>query len=141
MSAAAALDGLKKVKGKIDAKYESKITNILAQIDEKNGSIQTHLRAAYVLYSSAPCKKLDSLEAAIGSIRQDEKDLRAAELAIKQLTAILSKLAAGPAHPVSTQLGDQLGQIIASLSSQSPAGMLVREMIQVQENANQWRKP
>ena len=83
INAAAAFEGLKRVKGKLDTKYETKITNILAKIDEKNGSIQTHLRAAYVLYSSAPCKKLDYLQAAIDSIRQDERDLRNAEMAIK----------------------------------------------------------
>jgi hypothetical protein len=64
-SASAALDGLNKVKGKVAAKHETEIKHLLISIDEKNSSIQAHLRAAYVLYMAAPCKKLDYLQAAM----------------------------------------------------------------------------
>lgn len=126
-STAAALNGMKEIQGKIEAKYESNVKHILVSIDEKNGSVQAHLRAAYVLYSAAPCKKLDYLQAAIEAVRQDERDLRTAELAIHQLVLLLSNQRSGrgsnnrsgdgTSDPgIAAKISEHLGLVLATLN-------------------------
>lgn len=141
ISAAAAVDGMKAVKGKIDTKYESTIKHILVSIDEKNGSVQAHLRAAYVLYASAPCKKLDYLQAAIEAVRQDEQDLRRAEMAIRQLVALLSaKPSATQLAPeISARISEQLAMVITALSRSSPVVAMVEQMTRIESNTDAWR--
>jgi hypothetical protein len=144
MSAAAALDGLKQVKGKLDAKYGSEIKHLLVSIDEKNGSVQAHLRAAYVLYSAAPCKKLDYLQAAIEAIRDDERDLRAAEMAIRQLVTLLSvrRNGTGVSDPaVSARISELIGQVVMALNHRTPFAALVEKMGQVARFTEEWRHP
>src|SRR5688572_8995044 len=89
-STSAALEGIKDIKGNLGAQYEGEIKDILFSIDEKNGTTQAHFRAAYMRYHAEPCSGLVFLEKAIDAIRQDERDLRAAELAIRQLVVLLS---------------------------------------------------
>jgi hypothetical protein len=143
MSAAAALDGLKKVKGKLDAKYESEIKHILVSIDAKNGSVQAHLRAAYVLYASAPCKKLDYLQAAIEAVRQDERDLRAAELAIQPLVTLLSVRGDGMAASdpaISAKISEHIGEIVLALNRRAPPTILIAQMAQVSQFSTEWQQ-
>jgi hypothetical protein len=142
VSAAAALDGLEKIKGKLDARYESQIKSILFGLDDKNASMQAHLRAAYVLYASAPCKKLDYLQAAIESIMADERDLRAAELAIKQLMAVLSNHAKGPLSPdLLVEVSHQLIEVVKVINRSSSANALANKMKAVAQNSEEWRRP
>lgn len=138
-SAAAAFNSLKQLSGKIEAKYEADIRHILVNIDEKNGSVQAHLRAAYVLYSAAPCKKLDYLQSAIEEIRHDERDLRAAELAIRELVPLLSnkKLADDPV--VTANIGQHIGYVLAALNRHTPGAILAEQMRRVEHNAQEWR--
>ena len=140
-SAAAALSGLKQVKGKIDASHASEIRHILISIDEKNASIQAHLRAAYVLYSAAPCKKLDYLQAAIDAIRQDERDLRAAEMAIGQLVSLLSTGRGDGTAALSTTISKQLEAVLTALNRRTPTAALIEEMHHVASNTQEWQRP
>jgi hypothetical protein len=143
-SAKAALDGMKQIQGKVEAKYEEHIKHIFLRIDEKNGTVQAHLRAAYVVYSAAPCKKLDYLQAAIEAIRQDERDLRAAEVAIAQLVSLLSgrhsrNAATDPA--VAASISDHLARIVSALTYRTPAAALADHMSNVARNVEEWRQP
>jgi len=143
LSAAAALDGLKKVKGKVEVKYESRIEDILFRIDQKNGSVQYHLRAAYVVYSAAPCKKLDYLQAAIDATRQGEQELRGADMAIRALVTLLSiPGGVGVSDPaVSARISEHLGQVVKALNHKTPAELLIEQMKNVAVNTKEWRRP
>jgi MoxR-like ATPase len=141
-STSAALEGLKKIKGKVDAKYETEIKHLLISIDEKNSSIQAHLRAAYVLYMAAPCKKLDYLQSAIEAIRQDEKDLRAAELGIRKLVELLSSQSG---HTLDQTLiataSEQLAHVFKTLNRHSSEAVLIEKMKHVAQISYEWRHP
>jgi hypothetical protein len=137
MSTAAALEGLRQIRAKVSSRYDSQIKSILIKIDEKNASIQAHLRAAYVVYASAPCKKLDYLESAINEIRQDERDLRAAEVATRQLVVLLSSQ---ESHTLNSDLLiAQFVKIMAALNYRTPAAALAEEMSRVAGNFEEWR--
>jgi hypothetical protein len=130
----AAIDGLNKVKGKLDGKYESQIKQILFRVDEKNGSLQAHLRAAYVLYAAAPCIKLNYLEAAIKEVRSDESALRKAEFLIKQLVALLKD---PQSNSVTALISEHIAKIVLALNP--PGAALIEQMQQVRPNTDAWK--
>ena len=136
-SAAAALQGLKKIRAKVSSRYESDIRGILFTIDEKNRSIQAHFRAAYVVYACAPCKNLEYLEKAVEEIRQDERDLRAAEAMTDKFIELLSS---HEIHKVSSDLlNAHFAKITAILNYRTPAAALAEKMSHVSRNAEEWR--
>jgi hypothetical protein len=138
VSAQAAIEGMKEVSGKLDGSYETEIKHILVRIDEKNGSAQSHLRAAYVLYSAAPCKKLDYLEATISEIRQDERDLRTAELAIQQLSTLIGS---GPlTSAMKNTINVRLGSIFDTLGRGRPDVETKRKMEEIENNSVAWQQ-
>jgi hypothetical protein len=136
-SVAAAVSGLKRVKGKIAADYESQIEQTLFSIDNKNATLQSHLRAAYILYAAAPCEKIDSLERAVEALRQDENELRTAELLIQQLVQVLD-------NPNGADVGDaikiSLDRIVMLLTARTPAQAMIGKMKNVRADAEEWKR-
>lgn len=102
--------------------------------------MQAHLRAAYVLYSAAPCKKLDDLQKAIESVKQSEDELRTAEFQIGQLVALISTLHSASDPNLSTKVSDHLGQVLIELNRRAPAARLVEKMSRVSQNAKEWQQ-
>lgn len=142
MAAKASVEGLEKVQGTLDASYAAQIRHVLVQLDQKSGSIQSHFRAAYVAYSAEPCGGIEKLNTAIEQIRQDEQALRAAELAINQLVALLSirGLRGGVLDPALAQgVTDQLARVLAALNRPRTTAVLAEGMGQVETNVMEWQ--
>jgi hypothetical protein len=88
-STKAMVDALGQVKAQASSEEEEKVKGLLFQIDETNGSVQQHFRAAYLVYASAPCEKLDYLESALTEIRQHGQKLQRAQIVITQMVELL----------------------------------------------------
>lgn len=131
--------------GKVDlgATIESTIANILFKIDEKNSSVQQHLRAAYVTYTSNPCAGDSFLKDAVSSIRNTESDLRTFDLAVKRLDGLLSALNVSPETnaEIAKQVTAELGKVTQTLERGSASTALANEMEQVSNNTTEWQKP
>jgi hypothetical protein len=143
-SANTSISALKGLKGRVGAKYESEIKNILMNIDEKNASVQAHLRAAYVVYSAAPCKKLEYLQHEVESIREEENALRAAELAVRQLVSLLSTINSGgvpESADTTTRITAHFVQVVTALNQRSSTTALVNQMKRVAQDAQEWQRP
>jgi len=82
-----AINGLQNVNARLKASLEESIKGLLAGIDDSNRSMQANFRAAYLVYKSAPCKKLDYLQEAFDEIRTAEQRLRSVDKIIQQLAS------------------------------------------------------
>lgn len=94
------------------------------------------------MYSSAPCKKLDYLQVAIDAVRQDERDLRAADIAIRQLASLLltQRNEAGTPDPaVSAKISEHIGEIAMIMNNRSPSTELIKKMSQISGFTEEWR--
>jgi hypothetical protein len=142
-SVAGTISGLHNLKGKIGAQYEEKIHHLLVKVNENNASVQSHLRAAYVLYMAAPCEKLEYLEAAIEAIRQDERNLRRAEVAVQNIKGLLGRGGRrGLVDDATMQggVGAHFESALKALDSRASTAGLIEEMGQVARNAVEWQK-
>ena len=90
----AALRAARELEAKVEAQYEEKIKSLLFQLNNYNVSNQQHLRAAYLVYSAAPCEHLEQFVDAVKEVREFEARLIQAQFLMQQILAILARPAA-----------------------------------------------
>ena len=127
---------LDQVNAEASANIQNKIDHILIKVDEKNGSMQAHFRAAYIVYAAAPCEKLEYLESAITAIREDERTLRAVELASGHLVNLMK---AAPNGLSAAVVSGQLDSILLKVGQEKAADAISKEMAEVGEISADWR--
>ena len=112
----AALDAVQHIKGQISHEHQETIKTLLFKIDEKNSSAQTQLRAAYVVYSAAPCEKLEYLEGVIDQIRRTESQMKTVEMHVAQMISIIKTIGAAKAVLQNVQITKCLDEALSVLA-------------------------
>lgn len=141
---AAAFKAVREIEAKLEAQYEEKIKSLLFKLSAYNVSNQQHLRAAYLVYSAAPCDSLEHFIRAVREVREFEARLIQAEFLMQQILAILAKPAAVKALQGDGDGPDQLGIMLANvldiLGRPSYVGKMVEEIRQVEVVTEEWRR-
>ena len=141
----AALKVAHEIETKLDAQHEEKIKGLLFKLNTYNVSNQQHLRAAYLIYSAAPCEKLDYFIEAVKEVREFEARLTQAEFLMQNILAILAKPAALKAlQPNGDGAEDKISFMIANvidiLARPSYVGRMVDEIKKIEDRTREWRR-
>jgi hypothetical protein len=136
------VEGLEKVRLKLKGQYESKIDQILFRIDDKNGTVQQHLQAAYMVYWSAPCEKLEHFEGATVWIREAEADMRLTQSIVAELTALLTGKNRISEPAVQHKVTELLEEVVVTLNRhRTPREEIIAQMQRSTRNVEEWRRP
>jgi hypothetical protein len=148
--AAAAFKVAREIEAKAEAQHEEKIKSVLFKLNSYNVSNQQHLRAAYLIYSAAPCEQLEHFMGAVKEVREFEERLIQAQFIMEQLLALIAKPAAlkalrrdddddddgdGP-----DRLGRMLDNVIDVLTRPSYVGNMIKEIRRVEAVTEEWRR-
>lgn len=132
-----AADVAGQVKVQLGAAYEAKVGGLLFGINELNASAQTQLRAAYLVFASAPCEQLDYLKDKIDEVSRREHTLRSVAIVLTQLQSLLSanNLADGEGL-----IDRYLLRAMELISEQETTAALVKEMAKVGQRSIEWKQ-
>jgi hypothetical protein len=141
----AALKVAHELEAKVDAQHEERIKSLLFKLNSYNASNQQHLRAAYLIYSAAPCEKLDYFIEAVQEVREFEARLTQAEFLMQNILTIISKPNALKAlQPNGGEVEDKLSfmitNVIEILARPSYVGRMINEIKQIQARTEDWRR-
>jgi hypothetical protein len=142
---AAAIKAAQQIEAKLETQYEEKIKSLLFQLTSYNVSNQQHLRAAYLVYSAAPCENLEHFIQAVREVREFEARLTQAQFLMQQILSILARPAALKAlrpddEGSPDQLALMLGDVLNILRRPAYVGKMVDEIKRVQEVTEEWRR-
>ena len=141
---AAAFKVAHEIEAKAEAQYEEKIKSLLFQLNSYNVSNQQHLRAAYLVYSAAPCQNLEHFMQAVKEVREFEARLTQAQFLMQHILTILSKPAALKAFQGDGERADPLilmfGNVLNILDRPSYIEKMLREIHQVGAVTEEWRR-
>jgi hypothetical protein len=128
----AAIDAVQHIKGQISQEHQETVKTLLFKIDEKNSSAQTQLRAAYIVYSAAPCEKLEYLESVIDQIRTTESQMKAVEMYVGQMVSIVKTIGSSKTVLQNTQITNCLDDALSTLAKSMDPVAIQMSRINVQ---------
>jgi len=85
----AALKAAKQLEVRLETQHDEKIKSLLFELNNYNVSNQQHLRAAYLIYSAAPCEKLEHFIDAVKEVREFEARLVQAQFLMQNILTML----------------------------------------------------
>jgi hypothetical protein len=133
----AAIKALESVNIDLGQATATQLRGLAIAINERNSSLQSHLRAAYALYIAAPCKKLDDLSKAIHDLREEEAKLLAAKYAVDQIVSIIS--AGGLSKDIISQMvAEKVADAIITLRSHAHSQQLAAAVADAQGQITEW---
>jgi hypothetical protein len=141
---AAALKAVREIEAKVEIQHEDKVRGLLFKLNSYNESNQQHLRAAYLVYSSAPCQNLKYFIEAVTEVREFEARLTQAQFLMEKILLLLSKPAAARVlqqnyEGAPDQLSLMLNEVLDILARPAYVGTMIERMRQVSALTEGWR--
>lgn len=87
-SLSASIKAEQNIDATLKGEVKTKIDNILVALDQHNNSLMMDFRAAYLIYSSEPCEKLDYLQRMVDKIISRRNFIRDRKLMLDSLIAL-----------------------------------------------------
>lgn len=145
---AAAFKVAHEIEAKAEAHHEEKIKSVLFKLNSYNVSNQQHLRAAYLIYSAAPCEHLEHFMQAVKEVREFEERLIQAQFLMEQISLLITKPGAVRAlHNNDDDNGDgpdqlarMLDNVLEILTRPSYVGSMIEEIRRVKAVTEEWRR-
>jgi hypothetical protein len=142
---AAALKMAHELEAKVEHQHEDKVRNLLFQLNKYNASNQQHLRAAYLVYSAAPCERLETFIRAVEDVREFDERLTQAEFLMQHILSLITKPAALKAlqknNPDSDdQLALMFARVIDTLARPAYVGRVMQQMSEVPAKTEEWAR-
>ncbi|MCX7098255.1 MAG: hypothetical protein NTV43_10180 [Methylococcales bacterium] len=122
------IDVSKHLKGRVKTQYETRIKELLFNIDEQNNSLMLNFRSVYVVFQGDPCNSHDYLKQQIGVLNRNNMQLNALKVKVKLLIEYAK------AHPNNPEkLQPLYNEIIGEIDG---VGVLARDAAQLEISEN-----
>jgi hypothetical protein len=137
------INAAKQIEAKVATEHKETAKALLFQLNKSNQSQQQLLRAAYAVYTAAPCETLEIFIDAVKHAREFEARLTHVDLVMQNIITIISKPAAARVLGGAGANGEEmvtrlLLRAIDTMHAPSYMPRVIAELESVRVNSQEW---